>query len=990
MVCSFSRLVALVLASATTAAFAAPAATKTTLAVTAAGAPVTSVAAKTVVTLTATVLSGSTAASPGVVNFCDVAKNASCTFQRILGSAQVTAAGTAVFRYVPGPGNHVYQAVFVGTNTYAASSSPTSSLTGPESSTTTLAASGSPGNYTLTGTVTASAASASSTISLVDNYFNPSFTLASQTLPLTSSTSTSLTVANNVGAQALAFQSVTADFNGDGILDLATVTNNEYVNGYLQVALGNGDGTFSGKASYQNSSDYSIYIGGAALDFNSDGIPDLALLDILNNAVDVFQGVGDGTFTYVGTFSVGKDNDQASITSGDLNHDGIADLVVTSQTYVTVLFGKGDGTFTAPTVVSVSGSLLGQAVIADVNNDGNPDLVVSEGSGFFLALGDGTGQFHTQNTGPGGESNLPQPIIVGDFNGDGLADAATVNWDPSSGTVQVCLQQPGTTAPSFNCSNYNDPYDTADLRYPLSLAAADFNNDGNTDIALFTEDDSSQDFTPDGGHLTLFLNNGSGSFSAASSTQTGDIPNYYFGGGSGDGGNFVYNGITFNSTPLFGVIPAVGDFNGDGTPDLAEPTLNVGGANLAAADSILLAPAASLTGSFTFQNIAVQSDSIAVHPVVATYSGDLPALASTSAPVSLTSNTVPTAIFFTADPLTGASVGQQIDLIASLTPANAEGTETANGSSVSFYDTDATPQLVGTSPLVNGFAELNVASLPAGANHLYASFSGSGPFLASTSSTLLLTIGSAGLPPQTVNWDPAAITIYTGTPLGSGVLDATDTVPATFAYTSTLQPSGTPQPATPTTVLAKGGYILTATVTPQNFTTYAVTNLDIPFYVQDMNVFAAGYESVGSFYHIGTIQSAFNQYGGIGAAVDHNGNVWSIQGGSALAEYDPAGNLIGSYGLFGLSGASALAIDGNSNLWVANGNRSLREISNTGNLIFPGGQTSSVPGAIAIDPSGNLWLTNPNANTVQEFLGAAAPTLPLTNATAHLTPAVKP
>jgi len=981
MVRSLSRLSALVLASAATlsAAFAAPVATTTTtaLTVTSGGNPVTSVAAKTVVTLTATVLAGSTAASPGVVNFCDVALKASCTFQRILGSAQVTAAGTAVFRYIPAPGNHVYQAVFVGTKAYAASTSATSPLTGPESSTTTLAASGTPGNYTLTGTVTANIASATTgNVALIDNYLSPPYTLATQSLPLTT-VPTTFNVAGTPGAQFLALQSFSADFNGDGIPDLATATNNEYLQGYLQVALGNGDGTFSGKYSYQNVK--AQFVGVTALDFNSDGIPDLALLDYAGNLVYLLKGAGDGTFSYVGVTSVGANNDEVSLTSGDLNRDGIPDLVVVSQGYVTVLFGKGDGTFPSSTVVKDTGSpIFSQAVIADVNNDGIPDLVVSEeGLSSFIALGDGTGNFPTHIQGPGAPNGYGTvvftPMVVGDFNNDGLADTATLGISNDGfGLIDVCLQKSGTTSPSFNCTSYADPFDSSNSPWPTSLAQADFTNDGSTDLALFEEGDTDTAPTQPqagAGHLTLFTNDGAGSFTASTSTPTDDILSYA-------------NGF------LGGIIPAVGDFNGDGTPDLVEPTYNY--YRIGSSLDILLGSPVTFTGNFTFTNISVQSDSLAVHPVVASYSTDIPALASTSPAVSLTSNAVLTSLFLTADPLTGATTGQQIDLIASLTPANAEGTETANGSSISFYDTDATPQLVGTSNLVDGFAELNVTSLPAGANHLYASFSATGPFLASTSPTLLLTLGSGGLPPQTVNWDPSALTIYTGTPLGSGVLDATDSVPATFAYTSTLQPSGTPQPATASTVLAKGGYILTATITPQNYATYAVTNLDIPFYVQDMNVFAAGNESVGSFYHIGTIQSAFNQYGGTGTAVDSNGNVWSIAGGTVLAEYDPSGNLIGSYGLFGLSGASALAIDGNSNIWVANGNRTLREISNTGNLIFPGGQTASVPGAISIDPSGNLWLTNPAANSVQEFLGAAAPTLPLTNATVRLTPAVKP
>ena len=88
-------------------------ATTTTLSLTSGGNAVSSVAGGTVVTLTATVQAGATALTLGQVNFC-AATAASCTDIHLLGTAQLTSAGTAVLRFRPGPGSHSYQAVFLG------------------------------------------------------------------------------------------------------------------------------------------------------------------------------------------------------------------------------------------------------------------------------------------------------------------------------------------------------------------------------------------------------------------------------------------------------------------------------------------------------------------------------------------------------------------------------------------------------------------------------------------------------------------------------------------------------------------------------------------------------------------------------------------------------------------------------------------------------------------------------------------------------------
>jgi hypothetical protein len=101
--------------------------TTTALTLTAAGVPVSSVLVGTVVTLTATVTANGLSITPGLVNFCDAAP-AHCTDIHLLGTAQLTSAGVAAFKFIPGVGSHSYQAIFVGTATRSEAQRPRSLL----------------------------------------------------------------------------------------------------------------------------------------------------------------------------------------------------------------------------------------------------------------------------------------------------------------------------------------------------------------------------------------------------------------------------------------------------------------------------------------------------------------------------------------------------------------------------------------------------------------------------------------------------------------------------------------------------------------------------------------------------------------------------------------------------------------------------------------------------------------------------------------------
>lgn len=128
--------------------------TTTTLAVTSGGTAVTSISSGSAVTLTASVNASGAPITRGQVNFCDASAQF-CTDIHLLGMAQLTSAGTATLKLRPGIGGHTYKAVFLGTNTYAGSTSLVAALgvRGKYQTMTTIGQTGNPGNYSLTATV---------------------------------------------------------------------------------------------------------------------------------------------------------------------------------------------------------------------------------------------------------------------------------------------------------------------------------------------------------------------------------------------------------------------------------------------------------------------------------------------------------------------------------------------------------------------------------------------------------------------------------------------------------------------------------------------------------------------------------------------------------------------------------------------------------------------------------------------------------------------
>src|SRR5690349_14760240 len=146
---------------------------------------------------------------------------------------------------------------------------------------------------------------------------------------------------------------VTADFNNDGKLDLATSSYDDATgDGSVSVLLGNGNGSFQpARTAATGSYPFSLASG----DFNSDGKSDLATANWGggDNDVSILLGKGDGTFSSAVALNI-SDANPWSIASGDMNADGKPDLVLTSHDelaggYLSVLLSRGDGSFAATT-----------------------------------------------------------------------------------------------------------------------------------------------------------------------------------------------------------------------------------------------------------------------------------------------------------------------------------------------------------------------------------------------------------------------------------------------------------------------------------------------------------------------------------------------------------------------------------------------------------------------------------------------------------------
>ncbi|MGA9423978.1 MAG: VCBS repeat-containing protein, partial [Terracidiphilus sp.] len=184
------------------------------------------------------------------------------------------------------------------------------------------------------------------------------------------------------GTLASAFMPAIGDFNQDGKLDIA-VTDGGYSESanLVSILLGNGDGTFrAGPESTfaTGSNPWQI----VAADFNGDGILDLAIANYDDDTITILLGNGDGTFAPAPGSPVVVGRNPFGLAAADLNSDGKLDLVVANQTdsNLSILLGNGDGTFTpAPGSPLALGAIPFSIAVGDFNSSGRLGIAINSG-----------------------------------------------------------------------------------------------------------------------------------------------------------------------------------------------------------------------------------------------------------------------------------------------------------------------------------------------------------------------------------------------------------------------------------------------------------------------------------------------------------------------------------------------------------------------------------------------------------------------------------
>jgi hypothetical protein len=547
---------------------------------------------RTIITLAAKV--APTTVTQGLVRFYDG--------KVLLGTAQIVTSGTkythgsAYLSVELGAGPHSLKAVFAGSTAGASSASAAKTVTvGGGTVALTLSSTGSAGDYTLTGQMVANGVAAPTGQIFFVDQTNSNSSLGQATLgAATFATKFAKSVANPIYDPTnndRPQQVVVADFNGDGILDIAEI---DY-SAATSIHLGKGDGTFlAAKASCMTgnppqqcqtgSEPWSMATG----DFNNDGIPDLVIA--YNGVVGVMLGKGDGTFQPVVEYGTAGDSQQVVV--GDFDGDGNADLAVAVDGGVSILLGNGDGTFQPHNDIAASESSY--LAVGDFNKDGIQDLVLAGWNSNTLVIlpGVGDGTFK-----PEIDTNMDMNpddgiVIAADLkglgylcdvviSGDGQMEAMVGNGDGTFKAPQTLIPNPGF-----------DDYIGAPL-------AGYFTGDGNLDLALL--------------HY-------------ASYTDQGRVAVFT---GKGDG--------TFNPTPtqlVVGKQPiflASGDFDGNGAQDIV--TANENDSTL----SVLLNVATATAGA-TLAHVSVPGTG--THTVFSNYPGDTSYASTVSNTIQLTATAV--------------------------------------------------------------------------------------------------------------------------------------------------------------------------------------------------------------------------------------------------------------------------------------------------------------------------------------------------------------
>ncbi|MBL8695214.1 MAG: VCBS repeat-containing protein [Planctomycetes bacterium] len=355
-----------------------------------------------------------------------------------------------------------------------------------------------------------------------------------------------------------------ADLDGDGDRDLAAA---DAFASDVWMITNNGAGGFGTPNGYATgSSPESVVLA----DLNGDGRPDGITANSASNDATILIGIGQSRFASVPSFPIGINSD--GIATADLNGDGALDLVTANRglpslsASISILLGNGDSYFGASLNLSAPTSPV-NAALGDLNGDGVVDLVSVGADGISIRIGDGLGGFGSSSILAVGDAT---DVAMADLSNDGEADlAATVR--PPGSVVVLLADGVGGFSPATS-------YAVGLL--PVSIDISDVNNDTKADIATADSLGSSVSvllgngaggFSPATAYgtplsprsVSIGDMNGDGNRDLTVAQSSGEAASVLLGNGAGTFG-------APNNFPL-GLNPRdseIGDVNSDGWPDI--------------------------------------------------------------------------------------------------------------------------------------------------------------------------------------------------------------------------------------------------------------------------------------------------------------------------------------------------------------------------------------------------------------------------------------
>jgi hypothetical protein len=503
---------------------------------------------------------------------------------------------------------------------------------------------------------------------------------------------------------------VTADFNGDGKLDLA---------GPFGILLGNGDGTFQPGAPLDSQITRLIVAG----DFNGDRVPDLAISDGVGS-LRIFLGNGDGTMRT--SPAVPVPGSTFNMAAADFNGDGTQDLALVSFTNgtqsLTILLSKGDGSFQAPALYSTPTSFF-ILLPGDFNGDGIIDLFLN---GVILAgNGDGTFQplfnFVTSFNARG---------VVLDLNGDGRPDIFFAAGGTFLGTASTIAATGGTPQSTSTNTPFAAPLEVTvrdGSGAPISGAAitftAPFSNQSATAVL------SSPTAVTDASGIasvTATANNVPGSYTVQAVYQSRIVLFAL--------NNTVGTPATLTSPNPLPQSTAI-DTNFPRT--LTVVAKDAGGNPV---NGVAVTFTAPQTGASALLSSTTRTtDATGTTAIIAT-ANHIPGSYTVTATLGMLSvsfpltNTLATPATVTLTTSAGTSTfGAPVVLTASVTPSGATGR-------ITFYDGIS---VLGIKPLASGAASLSTIQLPAGTRKLRAFYSGDTTYASAMSNAAAVRVNAA-------------------------------------------------------------------------------------------------------------------------------------------------------------------------------------------------------------------------------------------------------